>query len=169
MILNEQGNTVSPHDVGRIQVRGFNVMQGYFQNPDATAETIDAEGWLETGDLGWMDENGYIKVTDRAKDMYISGGFNCYPAEIENLLIQHPQILDVAVVGTGDERLGEVGRAYLVCDSDLIKDDLIHWAKQHMANFKVPRSFFKVAELPRNASGKVQKFLLTEGSGEPLE
>ncbi|NND82400.1 MAG: AMP-binding protein [Gammaproteobacteria bacterium] len=159
-IVDDQGSKLAADEVGRIQVRGYNVMQGYFENPQATAETI-VDGWLETGDLGWMDANGYIKVTDRAKDMFISGGFNCYPAEIENLLLRHPGIDDVAVVGTADERLGEIGHAYIVSPAEaLASEDLIAWAREHMANFKVPRRFFRVPELPRNASGKVQKFKL---------
>ena len=162
-ILDDNREALPANAVGDIMVKGYNVMQGYFNNPEATAESIDADGWLDTGDIGWMDENGYIKVTDRAKDMFISGGFNCYPAEIENLLLRHDNIIDVAVVGAADERLGEVCHAYLVIDNAQLGDeDLRNWARQHMANFKVPRVFFTVDELPRNASGKVQKFMLGE-------
>ncbi len=95
-------------------MRGYNVMRGYFENPEATAEAIDADGWLHTGDIGTMDDRGYIKITDRLKDMFIVGGFNAYPAEIENTLLGHPQIAQAAVVGAPDERLGEVGVAFVV-------------------------------------------------------
>ncbi len=172
-ILDNQGQPCAANTVGAIQVRGFNVMQAYFENEAATAEAIDKDGWLDTGDLGWMDENGYIKVTDRAKDMFIVGGFNCYPAEIENLLLNHPQIIDAAVVGMPDERLGEVGCAYLVADpatdaTELNHENLKQWSRTHMANFKVPRQFVLLDALPRNASGKVQKFMLAENAGTRL-
>ena len=107
------------HDVprgtpGEVLVRGYNVMRGYFEDPQATAQAIDADGWLHTGDVGVLDERGYLRITDRMKDVYIVGGFNCYPAEIERLLSEHPAIAQVAVVGVPDERLGEVGKAYVV-------------------------------------------------------
>ena len=94
---------------GEIVVRGYNVMHGYFDDPAATAEAIDADGWLHTGDIGVMDERGYLRITDRMKDMFIVGGFNCYPAEIESMLREHPEVAQVAVIGVPDERLGEVG------------------------------------------------------------
>lgn len=165
-VVNEHDTLCNADEVGRIQVRGFNVMRGYFEDLQTTRETISPEGWLDTGDLGWMNANGYVKVTDRAKDMYISGGFNCYPAEIENLLLAHKNIIDVAVIGVAEERLGEVGTAYIVVDTDVTHTTLTTWAREHMANFKVPRTFITVNELPRNASGKVQKFLLPNLEGQ---
>jgi len=161
-VVDEQDQQVAAGALGNIKVRGYNVMQGYYNDDTATANTIDDEGWLDTGDIGWQDENGYVKVTDRVKDMFICGGFNCYPAEIENLLLRHPNILDVAVVGMPDERMGEVGQAYIVCKNSEVADtnELHNWAKENMANYKVPRQFNLVTELPRNASGKVMKFKL---------
>ncbi|MEU4128481.1 FadD3 family acyl-CoA ligase [Streptomyces wuyuanensis] len=148
-----------PGEPGEILVRGYNVMQGYFEDPVATAEAVDADGWLHTGDVGVLDADGNLRITDRIKDMFIVGGFNAYPAEIEQLLGLHPDVADVAVIGVPDGRLGEVGKAYAVrrAGSTLTADDLIAWSRREMANYKVPRSVEFVAELPRNASGKVLK------------
>lgn len=148
-----------PGEPGEILVRGHNVMQGYFEDPVATAEAVDADGWLHTGDVGVLDAEGNLRITDRIKDMFIVGGFNAYPAEIEQLLGLHPDVADVAVIGVPDGRLGEVGKAYAVrrAGSTLTADDLIAWSRREMANYKVPRSVEFVAELPRNASGKVLK------------
>ncbi|MFJ9803904.1 FadD3 family acyl-CoA ligase [Streptomyces wuyuanensis] len=148
-----------PGEPGEILVRGYNVMQGYFEDPVATAEAVDADGWLHTGDVGVLDAEGNLRITDRIKDMFIVGGFNAYPAEIEQLLGLHPDVADVAVIGVPDGRLGEVGKAYAVrrAGSTLTADDLIAWSRREMANYKVPRSVEFVAELPRNASGKVLK------------
>lgn len=162
-IVDAQDGAVMAGQRGYIKVKGFNVMSGYFNDPEATAKAIDQNGWLDTGDIGWQDARGYIKVTDRATDMFICGGFNCYPAEIENLLLRHPKIAEVAVVGVADARLGEVGCAFVVARPSQVLDteELGAWCRQHMANYKAPKAFYLVAELPRNASGKVQKFLLT--------
>ena len=163
-VVDDEDQPVDAGNSGYIKVRGFNVMQGYLDDPDATAETISDDGWLDTGDIGWQNEDGYLKITDRAKDLYICGGFNCYPAEIENLLLNHPAVADVAVIGEADERMGEVGHAFIVrnAGADVDKDALTTWSRDNMANYKVPRNITFVAALPRNASGKVQKFLLTE-------
>ncbi|MDI9886852.1 FadD3 family acyl-CoA ligase [Streptomyces sp. HNM0645] len=148
-----------PGEPGEILVRGHNVMQGYFEDPVATAEAVDADGWLHTGDVGVLDAAGNLRITDRIKDMFVVGGFNAYPAEIEQLLGVHPDVADVAVIGVPDGRLGEVGKAYAVrrAGSTLTADDLIAWARREMANYKVPRSVEFVTELPRNAGGKVLK------------
>jgi acyl-CoA synthetase (AMP-forming)/AMP-acid ligase II len=161
-VVDDEGQPVEPGSAGFIKVRGFNVMQGYLDDPQATADTISADGWLDTGDIGWQNEDGYLKITDRAKDMYISGGFNCYPAEIENLLLNHPAIADVAVIGKANERMGEVGHAFVVrsLGADIDAEALTAWSRDSMANYKVPREFSFIEELPRNASGKVMKFLL---------
>ena len=159
-ITDPDGQALAPHEQGEIWVRGFNVMQGYLDDEATTAATITADGWLKTGDLGLLDEGGYLKITDRLKDMYICGGFNCYPAEIEQILLQHPDIKDVAVVGVADEQLGEVGHAYLVAEQALDPAEIISWAREAMANYKVPRGITQRDDLPRNASGKVQKYLL---------
>ncbi len=159
IIAGADGQEVPRGETGEILVRGQGVMLGYLDDPAATAEAIDAAGWLHTGDVGTMDANGYVRITDRKKDMYISGGFNCYPAEIEKLLSAHPAISMVAVVGVPDPRMGEVGRAYVVLRPGTAADEagLIAWSRDNMANYKVPKSFVFVADLPRNASGKVLK------------
>ena len=143
-------------------VRGFNVMAGYLDNPEATTETIDAQGWLHTGDIGSLDSAGNLRITDRLKDMYISGGFNCYPAEIENQLLGHPDITQAAVIGIPDERMGEVGVAYLIFANTTppTAQQLTDWCRERIANYKVPRHFIAISELPLNASGKVLKTAL---------
>ncbi|MFI6441520.1 FadD3 family acyl-CoA ligase [Streptomyces sp. NPDC050759] len=148
-----------PGEPGEVLVRGFNVMRGYYEDEAATAEAVTEDGWLRTGDIGVLDAAGNLRITDRLKDMFIVGGFNAYPAEIEQLLGLHPAVADVAVVGVPDARLGEVGKAYVVRrpGSVLTADDLIAWARREMANYKVPRTVEFVATLPRNASGKVVK------------
>ncbi|MGW9074298.1 FadD3 family acyl-CoA ligase [Streptomyces yangpuensis] len=158
-VLDGNGRPLPAGTPGEIAVRGYNVMQGYFEAPDETAAAITPEGWLHTGDVGVLDGHGNLRITDRIKDMFIVGGFNAYPAEIEQLLCLHPDIADVAVVGVPDPRLGEVGRAYAVRrpGSTLTADDLIAWSRREMANYKVPRTVEFVTELPRNASGKVLK------------
>jgi acyl-CoA synthetase (AMP-forming)/AMP-acid ligase II len=158
------GDEVPRGKPGEIVVRGYNVMRGYFDDPAATAETIDADGWLHTGDIGVMDDRGYIRITDRIKDMFIVGGFNCYPAEIENMLREHPEISQVAVVGVPDERMGEVGMAFVVPapGETPSPEAIIAWCREHMANYKVPRYVERVDALPMNAMGKVTKFVLRE-------
>ncbi|KQX58126.1 MULTISPECIES: FadD3 family acyl-CoA ligase [unclassified Streptomyces] len=150
---------------GEVLVRGHHVMRGYFEDEAATATAVDADGWLHTGDIGVLDEAGNLRITDRLKDMFIVGGFNAYPAEIEQLLGLHPDIADVAVIGIPDPRLGEVGKAFAVRrpGSRVTADDLIAWSRREMANFKVPREVEFVTELPRNASGKVVKGELRAG------
>ncbi len=153
-------------DNGELLVRGDYVMLGYLDDPEATAEAIDEDGWLHTGDIGSLDEQGNLKITDRLKDMYISGGFNVYPAEVEQVLMRLDGVADVAVVGVSDERLGEVGKAFVVraADSTRTEEDVIAFAKERLANFKVPRHVAFVDVLPRNLGGKVLKTeLRTDG------
>lgn len=161
-IVDEVGSDVHTGEPGEIWVQGFNVMQGYLDDPAATEATITPDGWLKTGDIGTQDTRGYIKITDRKKDMVIVGGFNCYPAEIEKTLLMHPDIVDVAVVGLPDERLGEVTHAHIVlkADSSLDYPSFKRWCREKMANYKVPRGMSVHEVLPRNASGKVMKFVL---------
>jgi acyl-CoA synthetase (AMP-forming)/AMP-acid ligase II len=163
-IVDDDGSEQPRGEPGEVVTRGYHVMQGYFEEPEETAAAIDADGWLHTGDVGIMDERGYLRITDRKKDMFIVGGFNAYPAEIENLLMQHDSIGQVAVVGVPDDRLGEVGMAFVVLrpGAELDADELIAWAREHMANYKVPRAVEIVDALPLNASGKVLKFELRE-------
>jgi len=162
VVVDDDGGAVPPGEAGEVVIRGYNVMRGYFENPEATAETIDADGWLHTGDVGVMDERGYLRITDRIKDLFIVGGFNAYPAEIENLLLDHPHIAQVAVVGVPDERMGEVGVAFVVATTGTSPDpaEIISWAREHMANYKVPRRVLVVDALPFNPGGKVMKFEL---------
>ncbi|GCD89254.1 FadD3 family acyl-CoA ligase [Nocardioides sp. LS1] len=145
-------------DQGELLVRGDHVMLGYLDDPAATAEAIDADGWLHTGDVGTLDAAGNLTITDRLKDMYISGGFNVYPAEVEQVLARMEGVADVAVVGVPDDRLGEVGTAYVVVSAGTAgPDDVLAFARERLANFKVPRHVEVVEALPRNLSGKVLK------------
>ena len=158
-IRDPQNRALAAGMTGEICLRGFHVMKGYFEDPAATAETIDSDGWLHTGDIGELDAAGNLRITDRLKDMFIVGGFNCYPAEIEAGLIEHPAIAQVAVIGVPDERMGEVGCACVVLrhDQQLDEAGLIQWAREHMANYKVPRRVRFYDALPVNASNKVAK------------
>jgi acyl-CoA synthetase (AMP-forming)/AMP-acid ligase II len=163
-VVDESGEAVPMGHPGEILVRGFNVMKEYFEDPTATKEAIDEDGWLRTGDIGILGQDGNLRITDRKKDMFIVGGFNAYPAEIEGILIGHPEVGQVAVIGTADERLGEVGVAFVVPRPGRTVDpeDLAAWCRDHMANFKVPRSIHIVDSLPMNPTGKVMKFVLRE-------
>ena len=168
-ITDDSGRELPPMEPGEIWVRGYNVMAGYFNDPEATAETVTEDGWLKTGDIGIMNEDGYVAITDRKKDMFIVGGFNAYPAEIENLILAHESVAQAAVVGVPDERMGEVGAAFVVprVNSDgsahpIDPQEFLDWCKKQMANYKVPRSVHILSELPANASGKVLKYRLRE-------
>ncbi|MEH1126409.1 FadD3 family acyl-CoA ligase [Micromonospora sp. CPCC 206061] len=158
------GCEVRVADDGEVLLRGPNVMLGYLDDADATAAAIDADGWLHTGDIGRLDERGYLTITDRLKDMYICGGFNVYPAEVERTLARLPGVSETAVVGVPDARLGEVGRAYVVTrpGHELSAVDVLEYCRKWMANYKVPREVEFRSQLPRNASGKVLKYLLRE-------
>jgi HIP---CoA ligase len=156
-------DSTGPHG-GEVLLRGPNVMLGYLDDPEATAAAIDADGWLHTGDIGAVDEAGNLRITDRLKDMYICGGFNVYPAEVEQVLSRMEGVADAAVIGVPDERLGEVGRAFVVArpGSNLDEQSVIAYTREHLANFKAPRSVRFVDVLPRNAGGKVVKPQLRE-------
>jgi acyl-CoA synthetase (AMP-forming)/AMP-acid ligase II len=151
-------------DSGEVLLRGPNVMLGYLDDPDATAKAIDGEGWLHTGDVGKLDDAGNLTITDRLKDMYICGGFNVYPAEIEQVLARLDGIADSAVIGVPDERLGEVGKAFVVRKpgAELDEQAVIAYTREHLANFKTPRSVAFLDVLPRNPGGKVVKPQLRE-------
>ena len=163
-IVDPAGQEVPRGEPGEIVVRGYNVMVGYLDDPEKTAETIDADGWLHTGDIGVMDDAGNIDITDRVKDMFINGGFNAYPAEIESLMLAHPDIGQVAVVGAPDARLGEVGYAFVVAATGASPDPaaIISWCREEMANYKCPRHVEVIEALPLNASGKVLKYELRD-------
>jgi acyl-CoA synthetase (AMP-forming)/AMP-acid ligase II len=153
---------------GEILLRGPNVMLGYLDDPEATAEAIDPGGWLHTGDVGHLDERGYLTITDRLKDMYICGGFNVYPAEVEQALARHPAVAESAVVGVPDERLGEVGKAFVVLrpgsgpEGGPTEAELIDFCRDRLANYKVPRLVEFRPDLPRNQAGKPLKRLLRQ-------
>jgi acyl-CoA synthetase (AMP-forming)/AMP-acid ligase II len=163
-VVDDDGRPRPPGEPGEVVVRGYNVMRGYYGNPEATAEVIDADGWLHTGDIGILDDRGYLRITDRKKDMFIVGGFNAYPAEIEQVMCAHPAVGQVAVVGVPDHRLGEVGVAFVVprAGAAVDPDELIGWCRPRMANYKVPRRVEVVDALPLNASGKVLKYVLRD-------
>ncbi|NUP29249.1 MAG: fatty acid--CoA ligase family protein [Nocardia sp.] len=144
-------------DDSEVLIRGYSVMQGYLDDPEASAAAVDTDGWLHTGDLGTLDEGGRLKVIGRKKDMYIVGGFNAYPAEIEGFLLEHPAVAQAAVIGVPDDRMGQVGRAFVVARTEIGEADLIAWARERMAGYKVPRSIVFLDRLPLNATGKVMK------------
>jgi fatty-acyl-CoA synthase len=162
-IVDKTGKEVNTGEVGEIIVRGPTLMSGYWNRPDLTAETI-RKGWLYTGDLARMDEEGYIYIVDREKDMYISGGENIYPAETEKVLFTHPKVFDVGVVGVPDEKWGEVGKAYIVLKSGetMTEEEALKFLRGKVGKYKIPKYVEFVKELPKTASGKVQKFLLEE-------
>jgi acyl-CoA synthetase (AMP-forming)/AMP-acid ligase II len=149
-------------ETGEVVLRGPSVMAGYLDDPDGTAQALSADGWLRTGDLGTVDEQGYLRIVGRIKDMFIVGGFNAYPAEIENHLLRHPDIQQAAVIGIPDDRLGEVGMAFLVTRSGdpAEVDGILAWCREQMANYKVPRAIEILDALPLNATGKVEKLVL---------
>jgi acyl-CoA synthetase (AMP-forming)/AMP-acid ligase II len=142
---------------GEVLVRGYGVMQGYLDDPAATAEAIDDDGWLHTGDLGNFDSAGRLRIDGRKKDMFIVGGFNAYPAEIEGFMLEHPAVAQVAVIGVPDQRLGQVGKAFVVSKTSVSEQDLIAWCRDRMAGFKAPRYIEFLDALPLNATGKVMK------------
>ncbi len=164
-IVNMQTRHPVPDDtVGEIQVRGPHVCQGYWQRPDATAEVFDADGWFSTGDLGWHSTDGYVTISGRAKELIISGGYNIYPREVEEVLLTHPGVSEVAVVGLPDADLGEQVVAAVVSTTSNAPttETLIEQCRAHLAAYKKPRRVVFVDALPRNTLGKVQKHLLRE-------
>lgn len=162
-IVNKEGKEVPTGEVGEIIVRGPTLMSGYWNRPDLTAETI-RDGWLYTGDLAKKDEEGYVYIIDREKDMFISGGENVYPAEIEKVFFTHPKVLDVGVIGVPDGKWGEVGKAYLVLKpgEKMDAEEALRFLQGKIARFKLPKYIEFVKELPKTASGKIQKFILKE-------
>ena len=164
IVADDRRQPVVAGQPGEVLIRGYNVMKGFIGDPEATVEAIDDEGWLHTGDIGVMDEAGNLRITDRIKDMFIVGGFNAYPAEIENILLTHPEISQIAVLGIPDNRMGEVGVAFVIArpDATLSEDAVVAWSRESMANYKVPRHVFLVEEFPLNASGKVLKYVLRQ-------
>jgi acyl-CoA synthetase (AMP-forming)/AMP-acid ligase II len=163
-IVDGQGRDVPTGDAGEILLRGPSVMSHYLDDPEATADVLSPDGWLRTGDIGTLDGEGRLRIVGRSKDMFIVGGFNAYPAEIENALLRHPDIRQAAVIGIPDERLGEVGMAFVVLapGAPTSASDIITWSREQMANYKVPRRVEILDELPLNATGKVEKLVLRD-------
>jgi HIP---CoA ligase len=158
-IAGEDGVALPAGEAGEIQLRGPNVMLGYLDDPEATRKAIEPDGWFHTGDVGHLDERGYLTITDRLKDMLTVGGFNVYPAEVENAILGLDEVVECAVVGAPDDRLGEVGLAYVVGrpDHSLDAETVISACRERLANFKVPRHVEIVESLPHNAAGKILK------------
>jgi acyl-CoA synthetase (AMP-forming)/AMP-acid ligase II len=163
-ITDTKGNSLPPGEDGEVQLRGPNVMLGYLDDPEATRAAIEPDGWFHTGDIGHLDERGYLTITDRLKDMITVGGFNVYPAEVENAILGLDSIVECAVVGAPDERMGEVGLAYVVAGpgEEVDEETVIAVCREALANYKVPRRVVFVDELPHNAGGKVLKRELRE-------
>jgi acyl-CoA synthetase (AMP-forming)/AMP-acid ligase II len=158
------GPAAAPGETGEILLRGPNLMLGYYRDEEATRAAIDADGWLHTGDVGRLDPDGYLTITDRLKDMYICGGFNVFPAEVEQVLARLDDVAESAVIGVADARLGEVGRAYVVTRPGHALDagEVLAFCRERLANYKVPRQVVFRDGLPRNPAGKVLKRLLRE-------
>ena len=158
------GRAGAPGETGEILLRGPNLMLGYLDDPEATSAAIDAGGWLHTGDVGHLDPAGNLTITDRLKDMYICGGFNVYPAEVEQVLARLDGVAESAVIGVADARLGEVGKAYVVTRPGraLGAGEVLAFCRERLANYKVPRQVAFRDSLPRNPAGKVLKRLLRE-------
>jgi malonyl-CoA/methylmalonyl-CoA synthetase len=177
-------------EAGEIQVRGPHVFKGYWRNPAATAEVFDAEGWFSTGDLGWRSADGYFTISGRARELIISGGYNIYPREVEEVLEAHPLVAEAAVLGLPDAEFGELVVAVVVPIADCrlqiadaaeeerqskigypegvnLKSKMVDWCREHLASYKKPRRIVFVDALPRNALGKVQKHLLREQLASP--
>ena len=169
-VVDDNNKEVDRGDPGEIIVRGYNIMEGYLDDSEQTAIAIDSSGWLHTGDIGTMDQEGNIAITDRKKDMFINGGFNVYPAEVESLMLRNPDIAQVSVVGVPDVRMGEVGYSFVVPAVGKKPDpaELIRWCRSEMANYKCPRHVELVEALPLNASGKVLKYELREQARKTL-
>jgi fatty-acyl-CoA synthase len=164
----ENGEEVAPGEQGDLCTRGYHVMRGYYKMDDKTREVVDEDGWLHTGDLAIMDEDGYVRITGRAKDMIIRGGENVYPREIEEFLYTHPDISDVQVYGVPDERYGEKVAAAVIPkrDANLTADEVRGFCEENIARFKVPAYVDFVEEYPMTASGKIQKYRLREAAVE---
>ena len=163
-VVDEDGRPARPDEIGEVQFRGPNVFAGYWRRPDATADAFTADGWFKTGDLGRLDDEGFLTLVDRQKDMVISGGENVYSAEVEDVLFAHPAVAEAAIIGVADERWGEAVCAVVVLrpEASATADDLISFCRTRLAKFKTPKTVVFVNALPRNAAGKVLKRQLRE-------
>jgi len=169
-VVDEEGKDLRPGEVGEVIVRGYHIMKGYWKLPEATAEVL-RDGWVHTGDLGYFDEGGFLFLVDRKRDVIISGAFNIYPKEIEDVIVTHPKVKEVAVIGVPDEKWGEAVKAVVVPKEgvEIDEEEIIEHCRQHLASFKKPKSVDFVKELPRNPYGKVQKTLLRESYWKGLD
>jgi acyl-CoA synthetase (AMP-forming)/AMP-acid ligase II len=167
-IVDDDGVDQAVGDPGEVLIRGFNVMTEYFNAPEATAEAVDPGGWLHTGDVGFVGEDGYLRIVDRKKDILIVGGFNVSAAEVESIILRRDDIAQVAVVAAPDERMGEVGAAFVVARSGQSPDpeEVVAWCREHMANFKAPRFVHLVDSLPITSTGKIMKPELRDRAAE---
>jgi len=167
-VVDLDGVEVPQGEVGEIQIRGHNVMKGYWNLPDATKATVTEDGWLNTGDVGKVDEDGYFYIVDRTKDMIIRGGYNVYPREIEEVLYEHPDVAEAAVIGIPHDSLGEeVGAAVaLKKGAAVTTDELRQYVKDRVAAYKYPRQVWLVDTLPKGPTGKVQKRDITVPTAE---
>jgi len=158
MIVNDNDEQVETGQTGEVVIRGHNVMKGYYKQPEATAEAM-RNGWFHTGDIGVFDADGYLSIVDRKKDMILRGGLNVYPRELEEVMLTHPAVSLVAVVGVSDERLGEEVKAFVVkkAGADVTEDELRAWCKEQFAAYKYPRFIEFRTELPTSATGKILK------------
>jgi long-chain acyl-CoA synthetase len=167
----DSGEDAEVGKVGELWTRSHQNMKGYWNNPEATEQAVTPDGWFKTGDAGYLDEEGFIFLHDRVKDMIVSGGENVYPAEVENVLMKHPEVADVAVIGVPDAKWGEAVKAVVVRakDSEVTEQDLITFTREHLAGYKLPKSVDFAAELPRNPSGKLLKRELREPFWQGVE
>ncbi|MGD0275867.1 MAG: AMP-binding protein [Syntrophales bacterium] len=167
-VINSQGDAVPPDEIGELCFKGDAVCSGYFRMPDATAESFDKDGWLHTGDMGFLDKEGYIVLKGRKKEMYVQGGFNVYPVEVENLIAKHPKVMMAADIGVPDPVLGEVGRCYIVPRPGVspTAEEIVAYCKEHLADYKVPRQIVFKDALPMTPAGKVMKIKLKEELGK---
>jgi len=163
-VVDADGNEVPAGQVGEIMIRSPQNMAGYWKQPEETARAMNGDGWLRTGDAGYMDEEGYLYIHDRVKDMIVSGGENVYPAEVESAIYGHPQVADVAVIGIPDQKWGEAVKAVIELKpgAELDEQSIIDWARERLAGFKVPKSIDLVDQMPRNPSGKILRRQLRE-------
>ena len=170
-MADDDKNPLPAGEMGELACRGYNIMMGYYKMPDKTAESIDKEGWLYSGDLATMDQDGYVQIVGRKKDMLICGGFNVYPAEIEEYLFTHPKVQNVSVIGMPDKVMGEVAVAYIISREGMNIDpqEIVDFCVGEIANFKVPRYVQIVDEFPMTQSGKIQKFRLREIAKESMD
>ena len=162
-VIDPEGNEVPKGEIGELIVRGPNVMKGYYKMPDETKHAL-IDGWLHTGDMAKEDENGYFYIVDRKKDMIIVGGFNVYPREVEEVLYEHPDVVECAVIGIPDDNFGEAVSAHVVVkeNSELDEASIIAFCAQHLAKYKVPTDVHFSKELPKNATGKILRRTLKE-------